>query len=201
MSANNTQVQDSVYEGVPGSFTVRCKIVYQSVPGPGGKPYTPPPETPTTSVSVSKPDGVAVYAGDRVSVYIGQSIPIWFTVFCQGQPVGYLGGYPQERLEHICNQPGEKEILKDSGWGPPFGKPSNRFELSQNMILDMKKRGAVGWQLHAVGVVRTAKQSLRLVFWDPCGNEIDCPLSPSFTVGTVKESDTLYHYEHDPNSN
>ena len=148
-----------------------------------------------------KPDGVYVVSGDNVSVAPGVNAPIKFGVTCQGQNVGYLGGYAQERIQNVTDvQNNNKTLLVDSGWQlSKFGTPNSRFAVSGNGILDIKRysAGSAAWAARSTGVIVTANQSLQIVFKDPCGNMIYCPLTPSFTVSTVKDANgTTYHYEH-----
>lgn len=200
VSATNTDPTETVIETFPGSFTVRCKIIYDSQPGADG-PFTPPPETPTLPVTVSVPDKVFYVSGDNVPVPPGTNSPIRFGVKSQGVECSYIRGYLQERIQNVTDVATGKTRLVDSGWTPPiYGTANPRMSIEgANRILDLKRYSntAAGFAARAVGPITSAKQTFRLVFKDPCGNFTYCPLSPSFTLKSVKDADGMnYHYEH-----
>ena len=87
----------------------------------------------------------------------------------------------------------------DSGWVYPYGTDNPRFKLDNMTILDIKRYTVTGpaFANRNAGAFRKATQSFRLMFKDPCGNFIECPLLPAFTVYTVKYANgATYHYNY-----
>jgi hypothetical protein len=69
--------------------------------------------------------------------------------------------------------------------------------------MDIKRRSGAGAIYNSVvvgGTLSTATQALRLVVTDPCGTVTAYPLTPTFTVTTIKDANGMYHYVHTANA-
>ena len=196
-ATNNTLATQTVAEIYPGTFTVRCTIVYQSQMGM----QAPATEMPTVSVAIPAPNGSRIFQGDNVEKQVGQYNPTIFVIKCGDLDAAGLVGLAQERITNFSVVGDPKSKTPDGGWTP--AQKDRRFQLvtGDSKIIDLKAWPVNHplWNTYAVGqVFATGTQSLRLLIPDPCNgaNNTICPLG-SYPISFKKVSATTYVILHE----
>jgi hypothetical protein len=169
VSPTPTTATQYVQEAYPGTFDVQCTITY-ILNGNYSQPFT---ATPSTSLTITPPNGVRIVSGLNTSVAIGGSIVVVFQMQTNGVDVGPYtgGGYAQE---YITNKVlFGSSVDSDDAWSPAYGQPSTRFYASSpGRIYDTKSVSNSSlfqsWPYESIFFTRT--QQLQTTFTDPCGN-------------------------------
>lgn len=181
-TSSNAQPTEECAEVYPGAFQVRCRVTFQ----PDSSGSAPEPINLYTNISVPPPDGVRVNSGNRVVVNGGTASPIVFGILCQGFPVDYAIGLPQENIINGIDQEGK---WPNQGFTT---KTSTKFKLVNSIIYDSKNPGYVDPFLPKGAVLFTCVQQLQIRIPDLCGGTKDYLLPPNFNVLIRKMSEPQF---------
>jgi len=184
-----TSSQLSVFETIPGTFTVYAYVKYQG--NSGGN--TPPPQTFQVTVTVPPPDGVTLVMNNVVAT-MGTQTSTKFQVTCKGQPVGHL---PSNALAQECNfnfrySNGVNIFGFSNQWDPLSLQDPNFkfFKLENTIINDIRTIGfASGTNAYNISYSTqqnylpwmSCTQKLRIMLPDGCGGFTPWPLGQGTT--------------------
>lgn len=200
-TATNNDSTEGAFETKPGTFEIRCTIIYA---GTSGGPPPVASEAPTLAITIPPPDGVRISSGDNVVKALGHPNPTNFQITCKGIDVCHAEGLAQEMVTNARGIPNRKypngtplTPKQKVAWGPPTD-PHPLFYLIGTTISDSKQAGdSYRNQLALPGTqLFTGTQQLRLVITDGCGNRTPYPLKPAFTVTDTKKPDNTYIITH-----